>query len=129
MRTGNLVHDFTAFLIGRPFGVHFIVQIYKEKKIYLVDENYSKILGIYLFHRSVRVHYRKELYRCPNRLKNFVDEQVLGDADDAGNFHLKKKIISKSKLFSNFRKNLTSLTLFPGFMLHQRTRYTRRHRT
>ena len=33
------------FLIGRPFGVHFIVQIYKENKIYLVDENYSKKCG------------------------------------------------------------------------------------
>ena len=33
------------FLIGRPFGVHFIVQIYKENKIYLVDENYSKNCG------------------------------------------------------------------------------------
>ena len=41
----GVVHDFTAFLIGRPFGVHFIVQIYKENKIYLVDENYSKNCG------------------------------------------------------------------------------------
>ena len=42
------------------------------------------MVDIYLFHRSVRVRYRKELYRCPNRLENFVDEQVHGDADDAG---------------------------------------------
>ena len=52
------------------------------------------MVDVYLFHRSVRVRYRKELYRCPNRLENFVDEQVHGDADDVGNFHLKKSKIN-----------------------------------
>ena len=60
-------------------------------------------MDIYLFHRSVRVRYRKELYRCPNRLENFVDEQVHGDADDAGNFHLKK---SKMNCFKKIHKLL-----------------------
>ena len=60
------------------------------------------MVDIYLFHRSVRVRYRKELYRCPNRLENFVDEQVHGDADDVGNFHLKKSKINCFKKSINY---------------------------
>ena len=39
---GIMVHDITAILIGRPFGIHFIVQICKGKK------NHIKTVRIYL---------------------------------------------------------------------------------
>ena len=44
----------------------------------------------YLFHHNVLVRYQREWCRYRGRLTNFVGEQVLGDADGVGNFHLKE---------------------------------------
>ena len=61
----------------------------KKNPIKIVKISVSKKKA-YLFRHNVRVRYQKESCRYPNRPENFVDEQVLGDAGEVGNFHLKQ---------------------------------------